>query len=227
MYAASGRGEGRAAITRRELIAAGAVVGAGLAVGARPASGAGERVVRQIDFSALGDRQGWPAGWACPGVANLRVSGGVGVLEAGSDVFPYDPRPAAFAVDSRILEGSVRAVVTEAGSLVGVVIRRTSPRDYYAAFYDVQQGLLSIMRRSGADLVTLASIPAPAASGELTLELSAVNASPTTLSATLTLAGGAVLPTSAVDGYAALQRAGDAGVLGQARTLFPLSLIHI
>jgi hypothetical protein len=156
-------------------------------------------------------------------VANLRVSGGQGVLEAGSDVFPYDPRPAAFAVDARIVQGSVRAVVTAAGSLVGVMLRRTGPRDYYAAFYDAQQNLLSILRRSGADLVTLASTPASSLNGELTLELSAAGVSPTLLTATLTGPGGVALTTSATDGFAALQRAGDAGVLGQARTLFPSS----
>src|SRR5947209_1797572 len=145
----SGRGDDQAGVTRRGLIAAGALAGAGLVVGARPAFGSAERVVRRMDFSALPDRGAWPEGWACPGVANLRVSGGQGVLEAGSDVFPYDPRPAAFAVDARFLQGRVHAAVTVAGSLVGVLLRRTSPRDYYAAFYDTQLSLLSIVRRSG------------------------------------------------------------------------------
>jgi hypothetical protein len=145
------------------------------------------------------------------------------VLEAGSDVFPYDPRPAAFAVDARIVRGSVRAVVSAAGSLVGVLLRRTSPRDYYAAFFDNQLGVLSIVRRNGADLVTLASTPASGLKGELTLELSASTVSPSTLTATLIGASGVVFSTSVRDGQASLQRAGDAGVLGQARTLFPSS----
>ena len=68
--------------------------------------------------------------------------------------------PAAFAVDARVLDGSVRAVVTAAGSLVGVIIRRVSPRVDYAAFYDAQENVLSIVRRTEADLVTLASTPA-------------------------------------------------------------------
>ena len=219
----SGLGENPAGITRRELIAAGTVAGVGLAAGARPAFGARDRVVRRVDFSALRDRTGWPPGWACPGVANLRVTRGRGVLEAGSDVFPCDPRPAAFAVDARIVEGAVRAVVTAAGSLVGVMLRRTSPRHYYAAFYDTKQDVLSIVRRSGADLVTLASTPASAANDELTLELSAAGTLPTALTASLTAPGGVGFHVSANDGYRALQRAGDAGVLTQARTLFPSS----
>ncbi len=145
------------------------------------------------------------------------------MLEAGSDVFPYDPRPAAFAVDARIVDGSVSAVVTATGSLVGVMLRRTSPRAYFAAFYDTHRDILSIVRRSGADLVTLASTPAAGGSGELTLELSAAGKSPTALTATLTGAGGVAFRVSAKDGYRKLQRAGDAGVLTQARTLFPSS----
>jgi hypothetical protein len=214
------RREGGAGVTRRELIAASAVAGVGLTAGARSASAATERVMRHIDFSGLTDRAGWPSGWACPGVANLRVHGGRGILEAGSDVFPYDPRPAVFAVDARALNAGVRAVVTAAGSLVGVMVRRTRPRDYYAAFYDTQHKLLSIVRRSGADLVTLAQTPVPEA-GEFTLELAARGVSPTTLVAGVSLSGGVVVRQTAKDDFPALQSAGDAGVLGQARTLFP------
>ena len=218
-----GTGEEGVGITRRDLIVAGAVAGTGLAVAARSASAAAERMVRGVNFAALPDRVGWPSGWACPGVANLRVSGGRGVLEAGSDVFPYDPRPAAFAVDARIVEGRVRAVVTASGSLVGVMLRRTGPRDYYAAFYDAQDHLLSIVRRSGVELITLARTPASGVSGEFTLELSAAGRSPTALTAVLTLPAGVAVRAVAKDGYPALQRAGDAGVLGHARTLFPSS----
>ena len=178
-------------------------------------------MVRRVNFSSLPNRSGWPSGWACPGVANLRVSGGRGILEAGSDVFPYDPRPAAFAVDARITDGRVRAVVTAAGSLVGVLLRRTGPRDYYAAFYDAQHDLLSIVRRSGANLLTLNRTPVSAVNGEFTLELSAAGTSPTTLRAVLISPTGIPLQVAAQDDHHALQRAGDAGVLGQARTLFP------
>jgi len=199
-------------ITRRTLIAA----GAGLAVGSRLAIAATDPAVAKADFSALPDGAGWPAGWSCPGVANLSVSGGRGVLLAGTDVFPSDPRPHVFAVDARFLAGSVRAAITAPGSLAGVLLRRTGPRDYYAAFYDVQQSLLSIVRRSGADQVTLAQTPVAAGNGEVTLELSATGAKPTNLTATL-----GVFSVTAQDAHPALQRAGDAGVLGQARTLFP------
>jgi hypothetical protein len=216
-----GTGEDRTGVTRRELIAAGAVAGTGLAVGARPASAEADPVVRRINFSALPDRAGWPSHWACSGVANLRVSGGRGVLEAGSDVFPYDPRPVAFAVDARFLHGRVRAVVTAGGSLVGVILRRTGPRDYYAAFYDSQHKLLSIVRRSGANLVTLARTPVSAVHGEFALELSAAGTSPTRLTAALILQDGVAIRAAAKDGHPGLQRRGDAGVLGQARTLFP------
>jgi hypothetical protein len=220
MHAVNGRGDEADGITRRALIAAGAVAGAGLAVGARPAFGA-DRVIGSVDFSALPDGSTWPPGWACTGVANLRVTGGRGVLEAGSDVFPYDPRPVAFAVDARFLTGSVRAVVTAPGSLVGVVARRASPRDYYAAVYDSQDEILSITRRSDTSLVTLVSSAAAAITGAFTLELTATGASPTILTATLTDSTGVVFKATVQDGHAPLQQAGDAGVLGQAQTLFP------
>ena len=211
------------AFTRRALLAAGAAAGAGLAVGARMSLGADEPVVRNVDFSTLPDADGWPAGWASPGVANLRVSGGRGVLEAGTDVFPSDPRPAVFAVDTRVRDGAVRAAITAAGSLAGVLLRRVGPRDYYAAFYDVEQSLLSIVRRNGPDLVTLAQTPVSGADGEVRLELAAAGAAPTALTATLTVAGAAPVRVTAEDAHPALQGAGDAGVLAQARTLFPSS----
>jgi hypothetical protein len=213
----------RNGLTRRRLLAAGAAAGAGLVLGSGTAVGATLPTLRRVDFSGLRDADAWPNGWTCPGVANLRVSGGRGLLEAGTDVFPSDPRPAAFVADARFVEGSVRAVITAAGSLAGVLLRRTGPRDYYAAFYDVQQGLLSIVRRAGADLKTLSVVPVSGGGRELVLELAAAGASPTTLTATLTIAGAAPLSISARDGAWPLQARGDAGVLGQARTLFPSS----
>jgi len=202
---------GRMGITRRTLLVAGAAMVAGI----RAPKAAGAASIHGVDFGALPDGDGWPAGWVCTGVANLRVSGGLGVLEAGSDVFPCDPRPLVFAVDSRFRDGSVRALISAAGSLVGVAVRRVGPRDYYAAFYD--GSTLSIVRRSGADLATLAQFPLTAV-GDLTLELAAAGASPTQLTARLN-----GIPLSATDASAPLQAAGDAGVLGQARTLFPSS----
>ena len=217
----NGSGADGAGITRRGLIASGAVAGAGLAVGARPVFGAVTTAARHVDFGSMPDRAGWPSGWACPGVANLRVTGGQGVLEAGSDVFPYDPRPAAFAVDARFVSGGVRAVVTAAGSLVGVLLRRTGPREYYYAAYDADSRLLSIVRRGETELVTLAFTSVPAMTGEFTLELTAARVAPTTLTATLTGPGGVAFRTGVRDGHPTLQQAGDAGVLGQARTVFP------
>jgi hypothetical protein len=204
-------------LNRRELLLAGAALAVGAtATGAQAAAPA----VRRTDFSALPAGDGWGEGWHCPGVANLRTEGGLGRLEAGSDVFPDDPRPVAFAVDCRITDGTVRAVVAAAGSMAGVVARRTSPRDWYAAVYDAEQRVLAIVRRSGNALITLAQTPAAAPVGDFTIELTATGTRPTALAATLTTAGIA-LNAAARDGHAALQRAGDPGVLSRARTLFP------
>ncbi len=194
-------------VTRRRLMALGAAAGAGLLVRTRGAGAAGF-----ADTPA-----GWGGAWACSGVANLRVSGGVAVLEAGTDVFPADPRPVAFLVDRRFRDGSVRAVIAQAGSAVGVVLRRVGPTDHYAAVYDGVT--LTILRRSGTSLVTLAQTAV--VGGAAVIELSAVGAAPTALVATLTSTSGAVFTVRAQDAHGPLQRAGDPGVLGQARTLFP------
>jgi hypothetical protein len=211
------RGTEHQGITRRTLLAA----GAGFAVSSRLAFAASTPVIRSLDFSGLADAEHWPDGWACAGVANLRVVKGLGLLEAGTDVFPSDPRPVAFAVDARFRDGSVRAVVSAPGSQAGVVVRRTAPRDYYAAIYDLDSQVLSIVRRTDLVLVTLAELPGAAGNGDLTLELAASGASPTKLTATLTDAGGVPLHLTAQDSHPALQAAGDAGVLSQARTIFP------
>lgn len=209
---------GRWRLSRRELLAAGAVAGIGR-VGTAVAA---ESVVVATDFAALAPGPSWGPGWACPGVANLLVADGLGLLEAGSDVFPDDPRPVAFAVDARVLDGRVRAVVARAGSMAGVVLRRVGPRDYYAALLDAEQGELLLVRRSGSDLVTLASAPVPLAAGEIGLELSARGARPTALEASLLGADGAVLASAtARDAHPGLQQPGDPGVLSRARTLFP------
>ena len=117
-------------------MALGAATGAGLVLPGPAAAGDTRPVVRRLDFAAAGSGEGWGDGWRSPNVANLRRAGGAGVLEAGSDVFPNDPRPVAFAVDCRVLDGSIRAVMTTTGAGAGVVARRTSPADYYAAVYD-------------------------------------------------------------------------------------------
>src|SRR5689334_6016911 len=97
-------------VSRRELLAAGAAAGAALGLPGAVAAATPRTWHRSIDFGALGDGDGWP-GWLCPGVANMRRAGGRGLLEAGSDVFPCDPRPVAFAVDQRFRDGTIEAVI--------------------------------------------------------------------------------------------------------------------
>src|SRR5688500_2706367 len=121
--------DGRGGVSRREVLAAGAAVGASLALGPARAFAAPAVLVR-LDFRSLADGDGWP-GWTCAGVANLRRAGGEGVLEAGTDVFPHDPRPVAFAVDRRFRDGEVVASITRVGAGAGLVLRRSGPRDYY------------------------------------------------------------------------------------------------
>jgi hypothetical protein len=205
-------------VNRRELLAAGAA--AGLALGLRrPAVVAAAPA--GLDFGSLPPGEGWP-GWASPGAANLRVEGGRGVLEAGSDVFPCDPRPVAFAVDQRFLDGAIHADLEAGGAGAGVVLRRTGPREYYAAIVDDEQGALVLARRFPEGVQELARAAAPSTRGPLRVSLEAAGAGPTRLTATLD-AGGATTTVSARDAAPALQRAGDPGVLATARTLFPAS----
>src|SRR4051794_22724086 len=133
-------------LSRRELLGAGAVAGAALALGGAGTAGATSAWTRTLDFSALGPGEGWP-GWRCTGVANVRRRDGHGQLEAGSDVFPCDPRPVAFALDHRFRDGEVSADVASAGAGTGLVLRRTGPATYYAAIYDDEQAALLIVRR--------------------------------------------------------------------------------
>ena len=172
------------------------------------------------DFSALPAGPGWP-GFACVGVANLRRDGGEGILEAGSDVFPNDPRPVAFAVDRRFLEGSVTAIVSRAGAGAGVVLRRTSHRQYYAAIYDQERSALIIVRRSGDQANERARAVAAPVRLPFTLTLECSGSSPTRLTASLVDADGRRFSTAASDGLESLQRPGDPGVLATSRTLFP------
>ena len=202
-------------VSRREALAAGAVAGAALALHRTAAAAAQSTWTRTLDFRAAGDGHGWP-GWSCPGVANLRRSGGLGLLEAGSDVFPCDPRPLAFALDQRFLEGEVAADLEATGAGAGVALRRVGPREYYAALYDDEQGALVLVRRSPAGVAELARESLRHGGGPLRLSLRAGGSDPTVLVAT---AGDAVV--SARDAEPALQRPGDPGVLATARTLFP------
>ena len=200
-------------VSRRELLAAGAA--AGVALGLRRAPVVAAQSAARLDFGSLGDGEGWP-GWTCPGVANMRREGGKGHLEAGSDVFPCDPRPVAFAVDQRFVDGAVEAVVASGGSGVGLVVRRTGPRDYYAAIVDDERGALVLVRRVPEGVEEIARVPVPATGGELRLRLEARGVRPTELTAS---AGSSTV--AAIDAAPALQRAGDPGVLATARTLFP------
>jgi hypothetical protein len=207
-------------LNRRELLAAGVAAGATLTIGAAPARGQAAVNESRLDFGALAAGAGWP-GWACPGVANLRRAGGQGLLEAGTDVFPSDPRPVAFAVDFRFAEGQIAATIARAGAGTGVVLRRVGPRAYYAAIYDSEQGSLLIVRRSPAGVTELARAIVGSAVAPLRLTFAASGVSPTRLEARLEGAVGPSIGASARDGTPELQRPGDPGVLATARTVFP------
>ena len=127
--------------------------------------------MRRIDFTQEPDGNGWGRGWRSTGVANLRRAGGLGVLEAGSDVFPNDPRPVVFAVDCRVRDVEVAATIAEIGSAPGVVVRRRSATAYYAAVYDTGRAALRILRRHGAELDELASTPVTGVESPATLKL--------------------------------------------------------
>ena len=195
---------------RRELLAsaaAGVVLSGwrGAAAVADDAAGLASRPGRGADGP------GWP-GFACVDVANLRIQGGEGVLEAGSDVFPNDPRPVAFAVDRRFRDGSVIATATRTGSEAGVVVRRTSHRHYYAAIYRQEEAALVVVRRSrrrGRGAGAHARRWPSACPSTLTLE--SAGSAPTRLRATLADAGGASFAAAATDGHPSLQAARRSG----------------
>jgi hypothetical protein len=207
-------------VSRRELLAAGAAAGVALGLQRAAASRAQGQWSRALDFGSLGAGDGWPD-WRCSGVANLRRTGGLGVLEAASDVFPCDPRPVAFAVDWRFLDGEVAAAVSAAGAGTGVVLRRSGPRDYYAALYDDEGAALVLLRRSPGGVAELARVAVARPAGGLRLSLRAAGRNPTALEATLEPGSGQAVSARASDGAAALQRPGDPGVLATARTFFP------
>ena len=199
-----------------------------MAVAIGPAAAAakpGDPSPRSLAFGALGDGEGWP-GWTCPGVANLRRDAGTGLLEAGTDVFPSDPRPVAFAVDHRFADGEVSAGLTAVGAAPGVVLRRVGPRAYYAAILLADASVLTIVRRTGERLEELARGPAPQglapkAGVPAWLTLRAEGRRPTRLTATLEVEGLPPAQVTAEDAAAALQRPGDPGVLATAQTIFP------
>ena len=216
-----GNPEGAGGVSRRELLAAGVAVGT--YVGLTPAAALGTASVRaRLAFGALPDGEGWP-GWVCPGVANLRRSGGTGLLEAGTDVFPHDPRPVAFAVDRRLRDAEIVATLSRAGAGAGVVLRRVGPRDYYAAVLDAESSSLVLLRRHGVEVTVLAQTPVRVPDGPVQLTLRSSGARPTALEAVAGTPAGVLGSVSATDGARPLQRAGDPGVLATARTLFPSS----
>jgi hypothetical protein len=151
-------------------------------------------------------------------VANLRRENGEGVLEAGSDVFPDDPRPVAFARDARLRDGEVHAIVTRPGDGPGVVVRRTRHRTYYAAVWDRTAEELVLLRRLPGSVEVLGTAAARLGPAPYSLRLRADGAAPTTLSAVIASADGRSATVRATDGHRALQRAGDAGVTAKANT---------
>jgi PhoD-like phosphatase len=210
-------------LNRRQLLAAGAVGGAAVTLGRAGAPRAAEATFSGgLDFRSLPAGDGWP-GWACPGVATLSRGDGLGLLVAGTDVVPCDPRPVAFALDQRFRDGEVVATANAAGVGAGVVLRRTGPRDYYAAVYDDEAKALVVLRRSPAGERELARAPAVRIAGPLRISLSAAGSEPTALTATLDGGVGTPVRVTASDASPALQVPGDPGVLATARSLFATS----
>jgi hypothetical protein len=154
-------------------------------------------------------------------VCNLSRADGQGILEAGSDVFPNDPRPVAFATDCRLGDIEIAATLTHVGLAPGVVVRRTASRVYYAAIYDTARLSLAIVRRVGVALDELAATPVVTARAPVTLKLAARNFDPTRLEAELVDADGLTYTVAGDDATSELQGPGDAGVLATADTLFP------
>jgi hypothetical protein len=184
------------------------------------AAAGGLRTVRRVAFAGRADGPGWGGGWRTAGVANLRRTAGEGLLEAGSDVFPNDPRPVAFAVDCRLLDAEIAARITRIGMAPGVVLRRRR-RSYYAAVYDTDRAALVLMARVGAALHELGAVAVPGAEPPIVLVLAVSGTRPTSLRATLADAAGRSFETTATNWIPRLQYVGDPGVLATANTLFP------
>ncbi|MEJ7891304.1 MAG: alkaline phosphatase D family protein [Solirubrobacteraceae bacterium] len=206
-------------VSRRELLGVGAAAGAALVVGRVGLASAGKAQRFRLDFAAVAPREGWP-GWTCAGAANLRCADGQGFLEAGTDVFPSDPRPVAFALDRRFRDGEIAATVTATGAGTGLVLRRVGHRSYYAAILDDEQAALILVRRAPDGATEVARTALAARSGPVRITFRVAGTRPAVLVATASDDAGTTT-VSAHDATPELQRAGDAGVLATARTLFP------
>jgi hypothetical protein len=191
-------------INRRELLGA-AAAGAALVAGKARAAGPALR----LDFTRMAPRQGWP-GWTCVGAANLSIAEGRGRLEAATDVFPYDPRPVAFAVDRRFRDGGITAAVDAPGAGTGLVLRRTGHRSYLAAVLDTERSELVVVRRTPDGAAELGSAAVTSGTGPVVLTFDARGNE-------LVATAGSVEVRARDD----RPRAGDPGVLATARTLFP------
>jgi hypothetical protein len=206
-------------VSRRELLGAGAVAGAAIAAWrVAPASARATPPLR-LDFAQVAPRDGWP-GWSCAGAANMRCADGQGVLEAGTDVFPSDPRPVAFALDRRFRDGEIAVTASATGAGTGLVLRRAGHRSYYAAILDDEQSALIILRRAPEGATELARAAIAARSGPVRLSFSARGTDPVVLW-TVARDDAGTTAVSARDASPELRQAGDPGVLATARTLFP------
>ena len=212
---------GEAELRRRELIGLGAATAVGwLGMRGQAFSAQAGGRTDVLDFATHGAGEGWP-GWTCAGTANLRRETGRGLLQAGTDVFPCDPRPVAFAVDHRFRDGEIAASLSAAGAGAGLVLRRTGFRAYYAAILDQEQAELAIVARVGERVSKLARASFIAVGTPFAVTFAAEGSGPTRLRAIVRTAAGAETVVTATDGTPELQQAGDPGVLATARTLFP------
>lgn len=170
------------------------------------------------DFSASDE---W-ARYTVEGIATREVDGAQGLLIATSDVYPSDGRAIAFPRDLRLRDAKIRATLHATGREAGLVLRRVGRRRYYAALYQQESGLLSIVARSpdAEQILAQATLPSPPL-GSFDFEFSAqtIDLGPpvdSELCAQITPAGGAPVSLTILDGTPELQEPGDAGLLSTA-----------
>ena len=198
------------------MLAASAAAGV---AGALPRSArAAEHVVLSAPFHGTG--VGWD-GFFSDGVANLLREDGVGVLEAGTDLYPADRRAVAFAADRRVRDATITGQVVDGGVGPGVVLRRRGPSRWYGAVYDRDASTLMVLVRTPAGERILAAAPGLTADSPFELRLTATGRHPTRLTARLVDATGGLITAEAADDTPGLQEEGDPGILATARTGFP------